>query len=586
MTTNNPGLISLAGFRRQFTTWGFQPRRKRLSPEDEPAVLERIKELWEQNYLRKEIRQTLEDNGWEIGENQFVKLWKQNGFKLRNGTGYAEPDEGTRKRKTAPDNMGNNDDRSDRLDQTQRTNPKEDENLRQPPLQEPLLRPLEPQEAAIRSQRLLAIEQWDAQKMQSRKRRRRIRGFSHLPPDAPGTAPRYASETSLDECKAFLNMTNEIYIAIRNEYEAICLETNIIKKTQCADGVWDASKRRLISGNAHLNATMYPGHPDEEKMLNALDCICSDVTKRMRMASKTVTVAGASNLLGFNPTESKAVRRSLYEIMVADNFESRLLCGEDHWQSLRQRWISTSEKLQCAVDEGDPAKIRAVNCLTKDARKRLSEDRLRRGERTIALKNVGYGPGPGAVIASSRRRKGGISENVVEDQASTTTSQSPIRVEIREKRVREAVLNRGYPPQPSGNLCSTIANTTGDIDFNLDPALLIGGFPEHPPATAAVTVSNETRSIPAYFRLSDESTGVGRHSKMWLGKLASPTVDSLSAAALSKNQMLQLRKVHGVVKNADGTEDRWLIESQDELMAYLDEAGEKATFSVALDGAT
>lgn len=187
---------------------------------------------------------------------------------------------------------------------------------------------LDPEQEMMRIQRLNELQRESDERLQSGKRRRRIRGYGHFPPDAPDVEPRYSSETTLDECKAFLHLTNEHYITVRKDYQTICEEMGIIKKTECAEGVWEESKRRLIRENMHLSAMLHPLQPEQEKKANALDCVCMDVTKRMRVAGKAITIAEANNILGINPRESKAIRRSLYEIFTAENFESRLVCGE------------------------------------------------------------------------------------------------------------------------------------------------------------------------------------------------------------------------------------------------------------------
>jgi hypothetical protein len=58
----------------------------------------------------------------------------------------------------------------------------------------------------------------------------------------------------------------------------------------------------------------------------------------------------------------------------------------------------------------------------------------------------------------------------------------------------------------------------------------------------------------------------------------------LRKAATSKAGAARVAKINGVVKNETGTEDGWLIENDDELEVYLEEAGEKATFVVLLEG--
>jgi hypothetical protein len=71
---------------------------------------------------------------------------------------------------------------------------------------------------------------------------------------------------------------------------------------------------------------------------------------------------------------------------------------------------------------------------------------------------------------------------------------------------------------------------------------------------------------------------------MWLGKLAGASIGELRKAATAKAGAARVAKIHGVAKNEDGSEDSWLIESDDELEVYLSEAGEKATFVVLLEG--
>lgn len=125
------------------------------------------------------------------------------------------------------------------------------------------------------------------------------------------------------------------------------------------------------------------------------------------------------------------------------------------------------------------------------------------------------------------------------------------------------------PPQEVAN------NGFTDVGFNfdLDPAL-----------SASLMQPPPLPTINAYFRLGQGSQIVGHHPKMWLGKLTSPTMESLIANATSKAGAAAVSHICGIVKNADGSEDSWVIETTDELEVYLSEAGEKPTFSVVLNG--
>ncbi|KAK4504076.1 hypothetical protein PRZ48_004991 [Zasmidium cellare] len=553
------------GFLRQFQVWGFPSRINKLSEEDERTVTNRIKEMWEQNISQKDIRETLAEEGWDLKGHVFNKMWKKNGLRLRIDQGYKPPDPNAppKKRKrtsTAAEGATENVNPVDAIDFTGQPSQQEQDAM--------LSMSLDPDEAARRAQRLFEIQLESDQRLSDRKRRRRIRGYGHLPPDEAGLAPRYASETSLDECKAYLQLSNEKYQAIRGEFEVICRELGIIKKTECAEGVWEECKKRLIRESMHLSAVMHPLQPDQDKKTIALDCVCCDVTKRMRVQGKSITIAQANNILGLNPEESKEIRRCLYDILTADNFESRLVSGEDHYQELRRQWFASNEKLQQIVAENEPTKKKAVELLGKDAMKRFREDKNRRGERVIVQKNAHYGPGPGPAWMGTAPR----SKKAKAAEAAKTASPT-----IREPHVRAAVEGGGYPPQRNGNLLTTVAQATGNIDFGIDPALAATGPFTAPQTTAA-------QPIPAYFKLAPGSSVVGNHPRMWLGKLASGTISALHKAATSKAGAARVTKVHGVVKDPDGTESSWLVENEDELEVYLGEAGEKATFLVVLEG--
>ncbi|EME83014.1 uncharacterized protein MYCFIDRAFT_35833 [Pseudocercospora fijiensis CIRAD86] len=540
--TNPSDIPCKRGFLRQFSLWGFPTHAKKLSQDEEEAVSIRMHELWEQNMSQKDMKLTLANEGWQLKDYEFNKIWRKNGLRLRLGKGYKtaaalgpEP---------APEQEEINQD-------------------------VPLSLPMSTEELARRQQRLFEIQLESDQKMANKKRRRRIRGYSHLPADAPGTAPRYNSETSLDESKAYLHLTNEMYQTIRKDYQAICEEMGIKKKTQCAEGVWEESKAKLIRENMHLINMTHPLQPDQDRKAIALECICADVTKRMRNAVTHLSVAQANNVLGINPATSKMIRRSFYEILAAANFESRLVSGEDEWQALKQQWYDANEILQNAVNEGDTQKTKAIDLLGSDAMKRFREDKNKQGYGAPAQKNARYGPGPGAAWATTIPR----STIVVESPA---PRESPRGAQISQPRARAAV-ESGYPSQPNGNFIGTLAQATGDINFDLDPAL---ATPFVRPAAEPEVLA---QPIGSYFRLATNSNLVGHHPKLWLAKLTSKSMAALHKAATSKAGAAKVAQIKGIVKNGDGTEDNWQIDDDDELQAYLDIAGEKPTFVVLIE---
>lgn len=511
-------------FRRQFNEkWNFPPRRPRLKPEDEGAVVERIRQLWEQNLNVAAIREALEDEGWELGDNEFARLRKKNGFRRRgeNLGSYGRLEK--RSAQTAGLDEGLTDvggldaGTADSLLALQQKHSA-----------------LSPEEQARRAQRLIQVQIESDQALLTKKRRRRIRGYGHLPADDPNMQPRYNSETTLDECKAYLHLTNEMYTTIRADYEKICLEMGIErKKTVLENGIWQSSKDRLVRENVHLSAMMHPLQTNLEKKAIALDVLCADVTKRMRDSKKKMTLADANNLIGLNPTASKALRREWYEILEEDQYTTRLACGDEHWAELREKWYAKSPVLQQAVMEShfNPLKMKAIDLICRDATKRFNDDKIRKDPSRKTYNQSVYGPGPGSCKANRRK-------------------ETP---------------NSANPAPKGGKRPSIIpvANNFG-LGDNLDPALT-------PPV------------IPAYFKLSPQSQIIGNHPQMWLGKLMARTVEALHAAATSKAVTATVKRVQGIIKNEDGTEDSYQIDRDDELDVYLEATGDKSTFVVVLE---
>jgi hypothetical protein len=260
--------------------------------------------------------------------------------------------------------------------------------------------PMPPEIEEKRRQRLSKYKAVSDELYASKKRRRRTRGFAGLPADPPAP-PRFPSETTLDESKAYMHMDNDRYREARDQFQAICEEAGILKKTQAGPERWQAAKNRLIAENPHLDKQFngaFDGVAKEHKAL-ALDVICTDVTKRMRTIDKHMTIAEAKNILGINPAQSREVRTQFYNILIDSHFTGKLEAGDEQCKQLQQRWIDGSQVLQesLALDEEDPVykeKMKAVDILSRDVMKRLRDDQNKNdpeGKRQI---NNGPGPGP------------------------------------------------------------------------------------------------------------------------------------------------------------------------------------------------
>ena len=101
----------------------------------------------------------------------------------------------------------------------------------------------------------------------TRKRRRRTRGWAGLPADPPGP-PRFPSETTIDESKAFLSLDNRLYRDIRSRFQRICEEADIIKKTIAGPERWEGPKD--WHGSAHFRETRPAYSPERRPPLHRL----------------------------------------------------------------------------------------------------------------------------------------------------------------------------------------------------------------------------------------------------------------------------------------------------------------------------
>ncbi|QIW98300.1 hypothetical protein AMS68_003818 [Peltaster fructicola] len=555
---------------RQFRRWQFPSRREKLSSEDEDRLVERIKQLWQANYVQKQMLETLADEGWQLDQPALARLRRKHGVMLRIAAGYNR------------DNMGPGTGKKRKRDAEEDQQQQEQDVVAELTPAEPITYDaavqidMEPADAARRAQRLMEIQSNSDAQFSTRKRRRRIRGYAHLPADAPGLPPRYKSETSLDECKAFLGLSNDLYKELRQKFEDICNDMDIIKKRLCSDGAWESAKKRLIRENVHLSAVLNPVHDNLAERENALEVVCADVTKRMRNMKKRIFVKQANNILGINPEQSKELRRQFYEILRADHFETMLLCGKDHWEELKQQFYDTSDIMQQLLSQGfDEEKKRCVDVLLRDAMKRHNDNNVTKIPH-LSQKNVPYGPGPGPAKRGKNEPDGDpVQPSVVLTSYPSARSGRPLDLDPALFAALSADLTINTDPIPIANIAMSDTQ-----------AMPLQHFSNVPPTISVTGLSHQT--VPAYFRLSTESRMRQQHPKMWLATLQSPTVGALRAAATAKTKTAGIVHISGVVKNDDdGREDQYRIDGDDELAAYLETVKEsangKVTFVVRLD---
>jgi len=361
--------------------------------------------------------------------------------------------------------------------------------------------------------------------------------------------PRYPSETTLGEVRTLLQLDKQMYWDVRSQFEEICRQRGILRKTTCGPEAWQAAKDFLIQTNPHLNQVF--STPDQsllQRIRLSLDVACMDVTKHIRNSGKAFTLADAKNILGINPDQARELRDSLMAILAANGFVNTF--ESDNLGELKEQWLEqTGLRNQIPTEEGPDKErvVRAINLLCREIMKRWREEQAKNDP-----------------TKAKRPRPNNDGSAVPRNRKSTA---------------------------PPGQAIMAVAPTaSASNDPQIDPSLLLAAsnhslLDEALPLPAPYPLPDASANpIPAYFRLNAMSTAQGAPT-LWLGALAQPTVQSLHAAALScrGGHPSQIGRIEGVVGSPAAPDMMIQIDHDDELQAYLSHVGAgKATFVVLM----
>ncbi|KAF2638219.1 hypothetical protein P280DRAFT_471340 [Massarina eburnea CBS 473.64] len=597
---------SKRAFQTQFKRWGFPSKHK--AAHKNPVLIARVKQLWEKNATQQDMLDTLQAEGHQINDRELMRLRLRFQWYLREsrtGTQRKQHNGDMKKNReeiqAAPqedssseeEGSGEDDAMSER-EAGETSTQAEAESQREP---------LDPEEALRRQLRQQQMQFESDEKWRTRKRRRRTRGWAGLPADAPGEPPRFPSETTIDESKAYLSLDNKLYREMRDQFQTICAEEGVMKKTIAGPEKWAQLLQRLIRENDHL-ASVFRQEPELLQQSDAmwrpknykslsLDVICQDVTKRMRVMDSRMGLPEVKNVLGLNPEQTRHARAAFLAILKADHFTNRFESGDDHWNSLKQRWVQESEQLRDVVglagEQTDPQhtmKLKAIEVLARDVMKRF-----RAQKDTTKPKQVHQGPGPGPAAPSAA-------------PASST------------RKTRQKNANSGLAPQRN----SSVPTLSAATDFEIDPSLLLAAsdasiFPQdHNTVTSdqhqsrihrllpdfntnshsnphSYTPSPHMQSsflpsgpLPIYFRLHPLSDTPMPNKTVWLSILQEGTFAEVKTLALREHPGTVVVRLEGVIVHRGGGIDREVaiaIDDDAELNAFLGHVGSgKATFVV------
>ena len=549
---------SKRAYQTQFKRWGFPSKQNPAHRNN--GLVARIKELWETNTSQRDMLKILHEDGFQIKDRELMRVRAKNRWLLRVPNGMKSHGV-TQTTSEVPHEKGEairalQQGRLEAADEFS-----EDENHLATSHGKMAFPGVDPEVVVKRKQRYERLQAESVERWAAKKRRRRTRGWAGLPADPPGP-PRFPSETTIDESKQFLSLDNKMYRVLRDQFQTICEEAGFIKKTLAGPQKWQGAKDKLIRDIDHLQKVFWIDKSKLDAKALALDVICTDVTKRMRTLERRMTIAEAKNILGVNPEESRQIRNAFYSALKADHFTSKLETGDEHWKELKEKWIQDSSLLQSAVagldsDPGHTDKLKAMEVLCRDVRKRLRDDQTKwdpTKQHPPSMHQQGMQDGINSLASEA------LATSVDPTKHITT---SPAAIEV-------------------------LAHTSDVADMQIDPSLLVAGnlsrSDQSPVRQNGVSSFRQSTAPPvAIYVRPHQHSQIHHTAKMWLGSLSTRSLVELHDLILSRWPDVAVARIDGIEKCPSGEEISYVIEENEELEAYLMHVHDrKATFVVHL----
>lgn len=472
--------------------------------------------------------------------------------------------------------------------------------------------PLDAEEMLRRQLRQEHLRRESDEKWRTRKRRRRTRGWAGLPADTPGEPPRFPSETTIDEAKAYLGLDNGMYRRLRERFQEICEAEDVVKKTVTGPGKWVQLVQQLIREDTHL-VSVFEQEPEVMQSNDALfrpkgqralaiDVICMDVTKRLRTMDSRMTLADAKNALGLNPEQTRYVRAAFIAKLRAAHFTNKHEAGEEQWRQLKSAWVSESAHLTRALAQGEAGpeytrKLRAVEVLARDVMKRQQQEKLAKDPSKKKQTHQGPGPGPAPPVVApqtERRRQSAGGDYHPSTQASHTNlpNLSPSNDLQIDPSLLLAASDAAVLPGLAYHQPEHFCHPTQDHPPNVQPHMSNAHHAaqnhysqNYYPAAS----SHHSQPLPIYFRLHHLSTTPFPSKIVWLSILHNHSVNEINNLVMREHPGTVVLKVEGLVMyRQDQGEREVMVEVSDdeELTAYLGHVKStgqgKATFVVLL----
>ena len=243
---------------------------------------------------------------------------------------------------------------------------------------------------AKRNQQFQKLQVESDQRLKNRTRRVRTVGWAGLGPDPP-MEPRFPSEMTIHQSRDQLRLDMANYQLMRDQFQGMCEVEGITRKTLAGAERWQKLKDRLVQQSPFLQTILCDEHTTDvpaevlKKRHKALDIICSDVTKKIRVSRSRVSIPDAKSVLGINPAQNSDITKNFYRILMANHFKSKFEAGPEQWDALKQELIASSSVLKdILISNGSPnsenklkIKRKALEVVCRDVMKRLRDDQTK-----------------------------------------------------------------------------------------------------------------------------------------------------------------------------------------------------------------
>lgn len=545
--------------------------------------------MWEKNIGQKEMLRILQEEGYDIKTRDLVTVRRKNGWPLRNRHGdRAKPKDSESGSDSGSDSESENEDVSPSMHQYRK--------VTLPPITEV---------ANQTTSTNVPLPGYKAKTVKVSKRQQRRGGLGLV---------RFPSETTLSESKKILSLDSKLYQELRSHFQKICEEEGFAKKTVSGPSKWEAAKKRLIHERPHLQSVFWISQEGIDKKLVALDVICTDVTKRMRIIDAHMSLQDAKSALGLNPVQTHQVRMAWFKLLNDGQIAAKGDTKPGQWESMKHQWVQESDHLRNLDLTGtNPESIRrtwALEFIALDVLKRRREERRKLGktsesrlERQASVSRddstgladaddghfvpIPYESQPStATYERSRRGPGRGTVSTRPEMADVSRSMGTFQEQQQQCRqgLRSWVNMSISANSQMGQSLYTRPNTQSE--FANQPYMaqhFTGPAASTTPSSSAYSMQAAApTSFAVFLRVHPSSTHV-TNTGLWIGTMASHTVQELRQTAVAKFPGACCVRIEGILKDGKGSELMLPIEEDQELSAYLSHVESGApTFAVQL----